>query len=92
MAIGLEQLDSILEEMGRYGFSADHLVINNVIKEIGGSSFLQARADQQRGYIERLYQQYSGMKIVEVPLFPHEIKGLERLRKVGEYLFAGDGG
>jgi arsenite-transporting ATPase len=90
-ALAVEQLDGILEEMGRYGFSADQLVINNVIKEIGGSSFLQARADQQRGYIERLYRQYSGMKIVEVPLFPHEIKGLERLRKVGEYLFASEG-
>jgi arsenite-transporting ATPase len=90
-ALAVEQLDGILEEMGRYGFRADQLVINNVIKEIGGSSFLQARADQQRGYIERLYQKYAGIRIVEVPMFPHEIKGLERLRKVGEYLFAGEG-
>jgi arsenite-transporting ATPase len=91
-ALAVEQLDGILGEMGKYGFRADQLVINNVIKEIGGSSFLQARADQQQGYIERLYRQYSGMKIVEVPLFPHEVKGLERLRKVGEYLFADEGG
>jgi arsenite-transporting ATPase len=86
-ALAVEQLDGILEEMGKYGFRADQLVINNVIKEIGGSSFLQERADQQRGYIERLYRQYSQMKIVEVPLFSQEVKGLERLRKVGEYLF-----
>jgi arsenite-transporting ATPase len=90
-ALAVEQLDGILEEMGRYGFRADQLVINNVIKEIGGSSFLQARADQQQGYIERLYQKYAGIRIVEVPMFPHEIKGLERLRKVGEYLFTGEG-
>jgi len=89
-ALAVQQLDSILEEMGRYGFYADQIVINNVIKEIGGSSFLQARADQQRGYIERLYQKYTDMKIVEVPLFSREVKGLDRLRKVGEYLFAGE--
>jgi len=86
-ALAVEQLDGILEEMGRYGFQADQLVINNVIKEIGGSSFLQERADQQRHYIERLHRQYSEMKIVEVPLFSQEVKGLERLRKVAEYLF-----
>jgi arsenite-transporting ATPase len=91
-ALAVEQLDGILEEMGRYGFRADQLVINNVISEIGGSSFLQARADQQRGYIERLYRKYAGIRIVEVPMFPQEVKGLERLRKVGEYLFAGEGG
>ena len=67
-------------------------MINNVIREIGGSSFLQARADQQRGYLERLYQKYAGIRIVEVPLFPHEVKGLDRLRKVGEHLFADEGG
>jgi len=90
-ALAVEQLDGILEEMGKYGFSADQLVINNVIKEIGGSAFLQAKADQQRGYIERLYQKYSRIRIVELPMFPHEIKGLERLRKVGEYLFVSEG-
>lgn len=91
-ALAVEQLDGILEEMDKYGFRADQLVINNVIKEIGGSSFLQERADQQRGYIERLYQKYSGIRIVEVPLFSREVKGLERLRKVEEYLFAEEGG
>ena len=91
-ALAVEQLDGILEEMGRYGFHADQLVINNVIKEIGSSSFLQARADQQRGYIERLYRQYSEIRIVEVPLFPHEVKGLQRLHKVAEYLFADEAG
>jgi len=90
-ALAVEQLDSVLEEMGEYGFRAHQLVINNVIREIGGSSFLQARADQQRGYIERLNRQYSGMKIVEVPLFSQEVKGLDRLRKVGEYLFTDEG-
>jgi arsenite-transporting ATPase len=83
-ALAVEQLD-------RFGFSADQLVINNVIKEIGGSSFLQARADQQRGYIERLYQKYADIRIVEVPLFSQEVKGLERLRKVADYLFADEG-
>jgi arsenite-transporting ATPase len=90
-ALAVEQLDGVLEEMSRYGFRAHQLVINNVIREIGGSSFLQARADQQRGYIERLNRQYSGMKIVEVPLFSQEVKGLDRLRKVGEYLFTDEG-
>jgi arsenite-transporting ATPase len=91
-ALAVEQLEGILNEMGKYGFRADQLVINNVIKEIGGSSFLQERADQQRGYIERLYREYSGIRIVEVPLFSREVKGLERLRKVADYLFADEVG
>jgi hypothetical protein len=30
------------------------------------------------------------MRIVELPLFPHEIKGLDRLRLVERHLFDGD--
>ena len=86
-ALAIEQLDSIFDEFDKYGFKADQLVINNVIKEVGGSSFLQAKADQQKGYIQLLHCRYQGMTIVEVPLFSHEIKGIDRLREVERSLF-----
>jgi len=86
-ALAIEQLDSIFGEFDKYGFKADQLIINNVIKEVGGSSFLQAKADQQQTYIELLYRRYQGMRIVEVPLFPHEIKGIDRLKEVERSLF-----
>jgi len=86
-ALAIEQLDSIFDEFDKYGFKADQLVINNVIKEVGGSSFLQAKADQQKGYIQLLHRRYQGMTIVEVPLFSHEIKGIDRLREVERSLF-----
>ncbi len=86
-ALAIEQLDSIFGEFDKYGFNADQLVINNVIKDVGGSGFLQAKADQQKEYIELLYSKYQRMRIVEVPLFPHEIKGIDRLREVERSLF-----
>ena len=86
-ALAVEQLDGIFEEFDKYGFKADQLIINNVIKEIGSSSFLQAKADQQKEYLKHLYHRFQGIKIVEVPLFPHEIKGVDRLREVERSLF-----
>ncbi len=91
-ALAVEQLDGIFAELDRYGFRAGQLIINNVIKEVGDSDFLKARAEQQQGYIESLYRSYSGIGIVEIPLFPHEIKGVERLRKVEASLFGQSGG
>ncbi|HEX9897366.1 MAG TPA: ArsA family ATPase [Dehalococcoidales bacterium] len=86
-ALAVEQLDTILGEMNKYGFKAEQLTINNVIKEIGSSAFLKSRADQQKQYLELLYGKYSRLQIVEIPLFPHEIKGIERLRLVEKQLF-----
>ena len=86
-ALAIEQLDSIFAEFDKYGFEAGELVINNVIKEAGDSGFLQAKAEQQKEYIELLYRRYQEMRVVEVPLFPHEIKGIDGLREVEKSLF-----
>jgi len=86
-ALAVEQLDVIFDEFDRHGLKADQLVINNVIKEIGDSSFLQAKAEQQKGHIELLYRRYQGIRIVELPLFAREIKGIDRLRDVERSLF-----
>lgn len=89
-ALAIEQLDGIFHEFDKYGFKSDQLVINNVIKEVGSSSFLRAKSDQQQEYIRLLYEKYQQMKIVEVPLFPHEIKGIDRLKEVERSLFGQD--
>ena len=86
-ALAIEQLDSIFDELDKYGFKAEQLVINNVIKEVEDSDFLQAKANQQKEYIELLYRRYQDIRIVELPLFSHEIKGIERLKEVERILF-----
>ena len=86
-ALAVEQLDGILAEMAKNGFQAGQLIINNVIREIGDSSFLKEKASQQRAYLEFVKRKYSQMQIVEIQLFPHEIKGIERLKQVERCLF-----
>jgi arsenite-transporting ATPase len=87
-ALAIEQLDDILAEMDKHGFRAEKLIVNNVIREIGNSVFLRVKADQQKQYLELINRKYSQMQIVVVPLFPHEIKGLERLRQVERSLYS----
>ncbi len=87
-ALAVEQLDGIFSEFDHFGLSIERLVINNVIMAPGDSDFLLNKADQQQGYVDRLYRKFSDIQIVEVPLFPHDINGLDRLRLVEEFLFA----
>ncbi len=87
-ALAVEQLDGIFAEFDHFGLGIERLVINNVIMAPGDSDFLLSKAEQQQGYIDRLYRKFSDTQIVEVALFPHEIKGLDRLRLVEGFLFA----
>ncbi|MDD5289540.1 MAG: ArsA family ATPase [Dehalococcoidales bacterium] len=86
-ALAIEQLDGILAELGKHGFKAEQLIINNVIRETGDSAFLKAKSDQQKYYLELTRRKCSQLQISEIPLFPHEIKGVERLRQVERRLW-----
>ncbi|MBE9482962.1 MAG: ArsA family ATPase [Chloroflexi bacterium] len=84
-ALAVRQLDRIFAEFDKYELKIERLIINNIIKD-EGSEFLLTKAEQQREYIKFLHDRYSDMKIVEIPMFPQEIKGMERLRTLGKYL------
>ncbi len=85
-ALAVEQLDDVLSELGRYDISVSQIVINNVIKETG-AEFLVSLAAQQREYLDRIHDTFRNIPVVELPRFPHEIKGLEKLKLVESALY-----
>ncbi len=85
-ALAVEQLEGIFRELDKYGLRVRQIIINNVVKA-PDSKFLQTRARQQQEYLGQIYDKYSHLKIVELPMFPYELKGLERLREAGKILF-----
>ena len=84
-ALAVKQLDKVFAEFDKYELKIERLIINNVIKD-EDSEFLLTKAEQQREYIRILREGYSDVKIVEIPMFPQEIKGMERLSTLGKYL------
>jgi arsenite-transporting ATPase len=85
-ALAVAQLEGTLRELHKYGLSIKQIIINNVVK-IEDSLFLQTKARQQRPYLKQIHEKYSHLKITELPLFPQEIKGIEKLKELGKILF-----
>lgn len=85
-ALAVWQLETVFPEFEKYGLQFDSLIINNVIEEVD-SPFLKSRAREQRDYIKLLHHKCQEMKIIELPLFPYEIKGLDRLKGIENSLF-----
>jgi len=84
-ALAVEQLESIFDELNDYGLRIQRLIINNVVKD-DSSEFLRTKARQQQNYLELIYKRYANLKIVELPLFSQEVKGLNRLQKVARVI------
>ena len=85
-ALAVRQLEGTFRELDRYGLHVSRMIINNVVK-YKDSRFLQTRARQQRQYLKEIHAKYGDMEILELPMFPREVKGLERLREVEKLLF-----
>jgi arsenite-transporting ATPase len=84
-ALSVYQLDTVMGELQRYGLRISRLVVNNVV-QVTDSPFLEQKRRQQQTHIERLRSRHGGVPIVEIPLFPEEVRGVERLRAVGRLL------
>ncbi len=85
-ALAIEQLENIFRSLSEYGLKVKQLIINNVVKA-EGSDFLLTKARQQKNYLELIYDRYSDLQIIELPMFPYELKGIDRLREAERILF-----
>ncbi|MFX0096066.1 MAG: ArsA family ATPase [Candidatus Hodarchaeota archaeon] len=86
--LGVAQTERVAKELANYGIQVNHLVINNVLPNedaINVSSFLKARRSVQQPYLEKLEQLFN-QRTTKIPMLPVEVKGLDSLRQIGQYL------
>jgi len=85
-ALAVRQLHDIFDEFKSYGLGINHIVINQVVEDVD-SPFLRRKARLQQKYLTEVEGSY-GTGSTRVPLFPYEIKGVERLKEVERRLFS----
>jgi arsenite-transporting ATPase len=86
-ALGVRQTERIIKDFDEYKLKVNHLIVNYVIQE-ADCDFHKIRKEMQQSYIKILKDQYMhGIKLIELPLLPHEVKGVESINKISEVLF-----
>jgi arsenite-transporting ATPase len=84
-ALSVYQLDDVVEELARYDLRISRLIVNNVV-QAADSPFLEQKRRQQQEQLAHIRDRHGDVPIVEIPLFPLEVRGIERLRTVGRIL------
>ncbi len=86
-ALGVKQTERIIKDFDEYQLKVNHLIVNNVIQE-ADCDFHRIRREMQQNYIQILKDQYSDrIKLIEVPLSPQEIKGVDKIQRISRILF-----
>jgi arsenite-transporting ATPase len=86
-ALGVRQTERIIRDFNEYQLIVNHLIVNYVIQE-ADCEFHRLRKEMQQHYLEILRNQYTPrIKLIELPLLPQEVKGVERIGRISEILF-----
>jgi arsenite-transporting ATPase len=86
-ALGVKQTERIIKDFDEYQLKVNHLIVNYVIRE-ADCNFHKMRKEMQGNYIQILKDLYSHrIQLIELPLMAHEIKGVERIKRISEFLF-----
>ena len=86
-ALGVRQTERIIRDFDQYQLKVNYLIVNYVIQK-ADCDFHKIRSEMQQNYIDILRDQYSHrIKLIITPLFPHEIKGVEKISQISEILF-----
>ena len=90
-ALGVYQSRRVMRDLRRHGMTVRYLIVNDVIRE-PDCEFHRQRWEMQQRYIRQLREELDdGLTLVELPLLPYEVKGVERLAEVERYLFGTTG-
>ncbi len=83
--LAVEQLDGVFFELGKYNLSVNTMLINNLMGD-DAPEFFRRKLILQRSFVRLLHRKYSTIDIIELPMLPQEITGIERLKLFGKYI------
>lgn len=87
--LAVEETKRLNKSLLERGIGMRSLIINQVMPDSADCSFCQARQNLQREYIKQLEKAFFGKKIIKIPAWPGEVKGVEDLKKLTEFFERG---
>jgi len=87
-AMGILETEDLLLSMSELGIPCSHVVINMVIPPTD-CNFCSSKRDEQMDYIRQVdaKTEYREYEAVQAPLYPHEIRGIENLTELSDFLY-----
>ena len=84
--MAISETGRLLADLGTSGIISRQIIVNNVMVS-EGCDFCRRRKAGQLPYLQEISETFSNLNKVEVPMFAEEIKGLEALYQLKNFLF-----
>ncbi|MDO9530113.1 MAG: ArsA family ATPase [Syntrophales bacterium] len=85
-AMGVLELERLIDALDDSGISCNNIAINMVIPQMD-CGFCSLKREEQQRHIKKIRSSYPDRTIIKIPLFSHEIRGVDSLSKIGKTMF-----
>jgi arsenite-transporting ATPase len=86
-AMSIYETERSMKILQEYGIPISCIIVNQMIPENEKCAFCSERRKMQQKRFKEIQEKFKGNEIKQLPLYPHEVKGLEALEKVGKELY-----
>jgi arsenite-transporting ATPase len=77
-----------MESLKEYNLPIRNVLVNQIIPKNPDCDFCSTKRKQQMERLGEIKNKFSDKNILEIPMFKHEVKGMNKLRKLGEILYS----
>lgn len=96
--MGIREMGDLAQSLEKLNLPYHYIILNQIIPvslypvgsrrdSFGACRFCLVKRENQEKYISRVRKEYPKKKIVLVPLFPHDTRGIESLKKLSTFIF-----
>ena len=75
-AMGLLELERLISALDNAKIHCGSIIVNMVIPQTD-CDFCSSKRVEQAGYIKKIHSIFSSRTITKVPMFPHEVRGID---------------
>lgn len=75
-----------LAVLTKFDVPVSAMVVNRLLPDYAEGEFIRERRVQEREYRDEIDREFSALRRVHVPLLPHDVHGIDTLRRIGRIL------
>ncbi|MEN4006464.1 MAG: TRC40/GET3/ArsA family transport-energizing ATPase [Methanobacteriaceae archaeon] len=85
--MSIYESERAMQALAKYNMIVDGVIVNQIQPEEADCEFCTARRKIQEERLKTIHEKFGNQLIAQIPLQAEEVKGMDKLKKIGEVLY-----
>ena len=85
--MSIYESERAMQALARYNMMADGVIVNQIQPEEADCEFCASKRKIQEERLKTIHEKFGDQLIAQIPLQAEEVKGMDKLKKIGEVLY-----